>query len=173
MVVTVNLTKMEENAVQEVIELGGEGIIRCIQCGACSSICPIAMAGMELYNKKLFKKLLSGYREEIIEDPSPWACVACNRCVEICPRDVKPFQVVFAFRRLQAREFAMPMTVLGSLKSLYEKGHAVYSEAGEIRKKLGLPEVPPSTLADPKALEEVQILLKNSEIAKMGVIPMG
>ena len=173
MVVTVNLTKMEENPIPEIIKLGGEGIVKCIQCGACASVCPVSLVGMPLYNKKLFKMLLSGFQEEIIEDPSPWACVACNRCVEICPRDVKPFQVVFAFRRLQAREFAMPMNVLGGLKNLYEKGHAVFSEAAEIRKKVGLPEVPPSTLADPKALEEVQILLKNSEIAKMGVIPMG
>jgi len=100
---TVNLTQKDRKAVlAQMIEVGGEGLTKCIQCGACASVCPVAITGLPLYCKRLFRFLQTGHLEEIIDDASPWACVACNRCTEICPRGVDPFHVVFAFRRIQA-----------------------------------------------------------------------
>ena len=42
----------------------------------------------------------------------------------------------------------------------------------EARKKVGLPEKPPTTDSDEKALQELKTILKNSKLAELGLIPM-
>jgi heterodisulfide reductase subunit C len=166
-----NLTQMDKGEIiAKVIENGGRGITKCIQCNACASVCPVAKAGFPLYGRLLFRKLQTGHFEEIIEDPSSWACQACNRCTEICPRDARPFDMVFAFRRMQAAELAVSTSAFTPLMNLHATGHAVYSEASkELRKKVGLPEAPITSIENEKAQEEVRTLLDNSPMGELGI----
>ncbi len=162
--------KKKEEIIQKIEELGGDGVTKCIQCGACASICPVAQAGFPLFCRMLIRKLQTGHLEEIIEDPSSWACQACNRCTEICPRDAKPSEIVFAFRRIQAEELAISTSAFTPLMNFYEKGHSVYNEASrESREKVGLPPEPPTALNDEKALKELQTLLEDSPMADLGI----
>lgn len=166
----INLTQMDKEIIQKIIDHGGKGITKCIQCNACASVCPVAKAGFPLYGRLLFRKIQTGHFEEIIEDSSSWACQACNRCTEICPRDAKPFEIVFAFRRIQANELAISTSAFTPLMNLHATGHAVYSEASkELRKKVGLPEVPVTSIANEKAQEEIRTLLDNSPMAELGI----
>ncbi len=165
-----NLSQMDKDeVVRRIVELGGEGIQRCVQCGACASTCPVALAGFDNYCKILIKRLLSGQVEEYLDDASTWACVACNRCTEICPRDVKPADIVFAFRRIQASEMAISTSSLTPIMNLHSKGHAVYNEQSrQLREKVGLPPVPPTSAGDQQAQKEIQTLLENSPMADLG-----
>ena len=161
-----------EALVEEVIRYGGTEIKRCIQCGSCMSVCPVAITGFDYPNKKLFKLVMLGLREEVLEDPSPWVCVACGRCIEVCSQDVNPMSIYFAFRRIQVREFSIPAAAKEALRLLYETGHAIpVSGVERARKELGLPEIPKSTLSDPDALREVQEILKSTVIAELGILP--
>ncbi|WP_457549526.1 4Fe-4S dicluster domain-containing protein [Archaeoglobus sp.] len=165
-------TELEKKVAEIIKELGAERIMYCMQCGACASICPLARVGFEWYNKKLIKALIIGLKDELLDDPTPWACVACNRCTEVCPRNVSPFEVMFAMRRLMAEEYAIGTLAIEGLRSLYEYGHAVYMTGREARKKVGLPEKPPSTESDPKALEGLRKILKQTKLADLGLVPM-
>ncbi len=166
----VKLPHAENDVVSEVSRFGGEGINKCIQCGACMSVCPVAMAGFNYPNKKLFKLIILGLRSEVLYDPSPWACVACGRCIEVCTRDVNPFSVYFAFRRIQTREFSIPAAAEEALRLLYETGHAVVAENYDLRDELNLPDLR-SALNDENALDEVRKILEMSEIAQLGILP--
>jgi len=168
---TLNLTQMsKDEVIAAVIENGGTGITRCIQCNACASVCPVAKAGFSLYGRLLFRKLQTGHYEEIIENPSSWACQACNRCTEICPRDARPFEIVFAFRRMQAKELALSTSAFTPLMNLHATGHAVYSESSKaLRKKVGLPEQPVTSISSEQAQQEIQTLLDNSPMAELGI----
>jgi len=173
-----NLTEFAEREKEEgkvseiIIQFGAENLMACMQCGACASICPLARVGFEWFNKKLIKAILVGMKEELLDDPTPWACVACNRCTEVCPRRVSPFEVMFAMRRLMVEEFAIPTLAIEALRALYEYGHAVYMTGREARKKVGLPEKPPSTDSDEKALQDLRTILKETKLAQLGLIPM-
>lgn len=169
-----NLSAGEPGFVAEIKELGGKGILECIQCGKCASVCPMVLAGFPVFNKKLFHAIHMGARELLLDDASIWACQSCNRCTEICPRDVRPFEVILAMRRVAVREFAIPALATDGLKSLYDVGHAVYlKESGPTRQKVGLPEKPPSTISYPEALKELQAILQQTALAETGLIPMG
>ncbi|RUM34497.1 MAG: heterodisulfide reductase [Archaeoglobus sp.] len=164
--------EFEKKVSELIIEFGAENLLACMQCGACASICPLARVGFEWYNKKLIKAILIGMKEELLDDSTPWACVACNRCTEICPRQVSPFEVMFAMRRLMVEELAISTLAIEGDRSLYEHGHAVYMTGREARKKVGLPEKPPTTDSDEKALQELRTILKNTKLAELGLIPM-
>ena len=42
--------------------------------------------------------------DELLEEESPWLCVSCSACEEMCPMDVKPFEICLAIRRWQSRK---------------------------------------------------------------------
>nr|WP_252381671.1 4Fe-4S dicluster domain-containing protein [Desulfovulcanus ferrireducens] len=168
-VLKIEKEKIDE-AVQKILELGGEGILKCVQCGACSGVCPGVRVGLTSLCRLLIRKLLNGQLEETIEDMSTWGCQACNRCTEICPQGVRPMEVVFAFRRYQASELAMSTSAFGPQMNLYEKGHAVITDAAaQNRKKVGLPENPPTALNNEQAQKEIQTILDNSPMADLGI----
>jgi len=168
------LDRGREDFIAEIRNLGGTELLECIQCAKCASICPMALAGFPFFNKRVIHAILSGARELLLDDASIWACQSCNRCTEVCPRKVNPYEVVLAMRRVAVREYAIPTLSMDGLKSLYDYGHAVYlKNAGEARQKVGLPQTPPSTLADPVALGEVRAILRKSVLADLGLIPMG
>ena len=48
-----------DEAVQTIIENGGHGILNCIQCGACSAVCPGVRAGFPLLCRNLIRHLLN------------------------------------------------------------------------------------------------------------------
>ncbi|MGB9802420.1 4Fe-4S dicluster domain-containing protein [Desulfofundulus sp.] len=169
----VKLSEGDPNLVDEIRELGGEELLECIQCAKCASTCPMALAGFPFFNKRIVQAILLGLRDTLLDDSSIWACQSCNRCTEICPREVNPFEIIQALRRVAIREFAIPTLSIEGLKSLYDTGHAVYlAGAGNTRAKVGLPDKPPSTIANPEALKELQALIQKTALADLGIIPM-
>jgi heterodisulfide reductase subunit C len=75
---------------------------------------------------------------------------------------------------MAVREYALPATAVEGIRSLYDVGHAVYlSESGNPRRKLGLPEKPPTTLSFADARREVQAIIRQTVLAELGIIPMG
>jgi heterodisulfide reductase subunit C len=168
-----NISEGEVGFSDEIIKLGAEELLDCIQCAKCAAACPMVLAGFEFFNKRIIQSILIGQKEILLDDNSIWACQACNRCTEVCPRKVEPFAVVMAMRRSAIREFALPTLAIEGLKSLYDVGHAVYfANAGENRKKVGLPEKPPTTANNPQALKELRILMNKSVLSSLGIIPM-
>ncbi|WP_028583863.1 4Fe-4S dicluster domain-containing protein [Desulfogranum mediterraneum] len=161
--------KKIDEAVATIIGFGGTGILNCVQCGACSAVCPGVKAGFPLLCRNLIRSLLNGQLEEIIEDSSSWGCQACNRCTEVCPQGVRPQEVVFAFRRYQANELAFSTSAVTSQMNLYETGHAVFTDPKELRRQVGLPEVPPTSAFNKQAQEEIQALIDNGPMGELGL----
>ena len=158
-----------DEAVQTIIENGGHGILNCIQCGACSAVCPGVRAGFPLLCRNLIRHLLNGQLEEIIEDSTSWGCQACNRCTEVCPQGVRPQEVVFAFRRYQANQLAFSTSSITSQMNLFETGHAVYTDPRQLRRQVGLPEETPTSAFDEQARKEIQTLITSSPMGELGL----
>ena len=94
----------------------------CSECGRCTSECPANITGKKLSPRKIMmdvrdraeevgksldnkkstntKSLFSDYisKEEI------FACTSCNACVEACPININPLEVILELRRFSALE---------------------------------------------------------------------
>ncbi|MEO6521156.1 MAG: (Fe-S)-binding protein [Mucilaginibacter sp.] len=96
----------------------------CTECGRCTSVCPANITGKLLSPRKIMmdtrdritevgnnidkqgkefkddKSLLDTYitREEI------WACTSCNACVEACPVNINPLEIIIGLRQFAVME---------------------------------------------------------------------
>lgn len=59
------------------------GILKCIQCGMCTSVCPAARQ-TDYDPRELVKRVLDK-DESLIEDETLWDCFYCYTCHSICP----------------------------------------------------------------------------------------
>jgi heterodisulfide reductase subunit C1 len=59
------------------------GLLRCVQCGMCTSSCPGAMHS-DFNPRDMIEKILEG-DETVIEEESIWNCFYCYTCHSICP----------------------------------------------------------------------------------------
>lgn len=106
----------------------------CTECGRCTSECPANITGKKLSPRKIMmdvrdratefgdgirkegekfedgKSLLGDYitAEEI------WACTSCNACVQACPINIDPLEIIMDLRRyLVMEESQMPAELVG------------------------------------------------------------
>ena len=60
-----------------------EGVLKCVQCGMCTSTCPAARHSD--YNpREIIERVLDG-DVSIIEDDCLWNCFYCYTCHSVCP----------------------------------------------------------------------------------------
>lgn len=64
-----------------------EKIKSCIQCGTCSASCPTAYA-MDYTPRQLWRLMLLGLEEEVLNSRTFWLCTTCACCTVRCPRGI-------------------------------------------------------------------------------------
>ena len=96
-------------------------------------------------------------------------CTTCYACQERCPRDVKIVEIVKAVRNVAAHEGYMALAHKKTGSFVAKTGHAVpiNDKVKALRAEIGLPEVPPTTISDEAALEEVQTLIKATKFDEL------
>lgn len=115
----------------------------CTECGRCTSVCPANITGKLLSPRKIMmdtrdrmeevgknidkhgvehqdgKSLLDDYitREEI------WACTSCNACVEACPLNIDPLEIIVELRRYAVMEESVaPASINAMLGNVENNG---------------------------------------------------
>ncbi|MFN0293412.1 4Fe-4S dicluster domain-containing protein [Pedobacter helvus] len=115
----------------------------CTECGRCTSVCPANITGKLLSPRKIMmdtrdrleevgrnidkhglehqdgKSLLDDYitREEI------WACTSCNACVEACPVNIDPLEIIMDLRRFAVMEESVaPASINAMLGNVENNG---------------------------------------------------
>ncbi len=115
----------------------------CTECGRCSAACPANITGKLLSPRKIMmdtrdrleeigkqidknkafqedgKSLIDDYikREEI------WACTSCNACVEQCPVNINPLEIIMGLRQYAVMEESQaPSSVNAMFNNLENNG---------------------------------------------------
>ena len=141
----------------------GGDLLYCFNCSSCISGCPASEADPPLLIRNLARMVLLGLEDELLEEDSPWLCVTCSRCEEMCPQDVKPFELLLAIRRWQCREDDTRLPPV--LPELYERGYTQAVEGGEMREAVGLEKL--AAISEyPDLLKKFQAMLMEIEIVK-------
>ncbi|WP_458404187.1 ferredoxin:CoB-CoM heterodisulfide reductase subunit HdrC [Methanobrevibacter sp.] len=72
-----------EQIIRDVKNSRDDGVLKCVQCGMCTSTCPAARHSD--YNPRdIIERVLEG-DETIIEDDCIWNCFYCYTCHSVCP----------------------------------------------------------------------------------------
>jgi heterodisulfide reductase subunit C len=117
----------------------------CTECGRCTSECPANLTGKKLSPRKIMmdtrdrldevgknidansgtfqedgKSLLGDYisKEEI------WACTSCNACVQACPVDIDPLNIIMKLRNYATMEESSAPGELNAMMSNVENNGA-------------------------------------------------
>ena len=74
----------------------------CVNCGTCTALCPL---GIELLPRRLFRYVLMGAKDKVIENTnSIYSCLLCRMCEDNCPAGVHIAENVRALRTYVNRE---------------------------------------------------------------------
>ena len=79
----------------------------CIQCGTCSSSCPMAVY-MDVPPRKIIAMIKNGFREEALKSFTIWLCPSCYTCQVRCPAKIKITDVMYALKRKAIEEKIYP-----------------------------------------------------------------
>lgn len=139
---------------------GGEKVRMCFQCGTCTAGCPSGRR-TSYRVRKLMRMAQLGLKEEIVGSEELWECSTCYTCVERCPRAVPIVDIIVALRNIAVAEGHIFDNHKKTAQNLYKTGHTVgiNDKIKAQRKELGLPEVPPTVLANPAAMADLDKIL--------------
>ncbi len=120
----------------------GETLLRCYQCGRCTSACPVADIEPS-FNPRLFLQKILLSDELIAEEQLVWNCLTCEQCEVHCPEMVKiPHILILAkVRGLMAGN--VPAAALDRAKTIVSQGRSlpVSPPMLKTREKMGLPDL--------------------------------
>ncbi len=99
----VKLTKNKKNIQfrEKVMELAGDDVIKCYQCGECSGGCPEA-AAMDLLPNIVMHKIQLG-DESVLDSNTFWICSSCLVCSARCPKGIDIAKVMESLREIKLR----------------------------------------------------------------------
>jgi len=120
----------------------GKTLLRCYQCGRCTSACPVADIEPG-FNPRLFlqKVLLSD--ELIAEEQLVWNCLTCEQCEVRCPEHVKIPHILILTKVRGLMKGNVPPAALDRARNIVSIGRSleVSSPMLKTRDKMGLPDL--------------------------------
>ena len=145
---------------------GGEKLMRCFQCGTCTSDCPIARFSDVYRPRQIIRMAQLGLKDRVLKSDTLWLCASCFTCTDRCPQDVEVASVIRVLRNLAAEQGFIPQVFREECASILESGYAYKIPELRVKKResLGLPPLPkgnPESIK--KTLCEVHLLKQMSK----------
>ena len=140
---------------------GGEKLMRCYQCGTCTSDCPVARFSETYRPRQIIRMAQLGLEDRVLKSDAIWLCAACFTCTDRCPQDVEVASVIRVLRNMAAEQGMMPQVFKEEAASILESGYAYRIPELRLKKRetLGLPPLPkgnPESIR--KSLQGVNLL---------------
>jgi heterodisulfide reductase subunit C2 len=123
---------------------GSEKILKCFQCGTCTSDCPVARFSDSYRPRTLIHMAQLGLKDRVLKSDTLWLCASCFTCTDRCPQDVEVANVIRVFRNLAAENGCFPQIFREQAQILLESGYAYKIPELRIKKRetQGLPPLP-------------------------------
>jgi heterodisulfide reductase subunit C len=123
---------------------GGEKLMRCFQCGTCTSDCPVAKFSDTYRPRQIIRMAQLGLKDRVLNSDTLWLCAACFTCTDRCPQDVEVASVIRVLRNLAAEQGRIPQVFKEEAASILESGYAYRIPELRLKKRetLGLPPLP-------------------------------
>lgn len=132
--------------VKDVTDLSWKNLMdayTCTECGRCTSNCPANITGKKLSPRKIMMDTRDRLEEvgknidknkEFVDDGKNlhsyiseeelWACTTCNACVESCPVNINPLEIIVEMRRFKVMEQSQAPAPINSMFTNVENNQA-------------------------------------------------
>ncbi len=97
----------------------------CFTCWSCATECPVNIFTSRLNPSNIVRMVHFGLIDELVDEPSIWYCLGCNRCSHICPTSVKPGTLIAYIRREAMVRKGISPEITMSLFNLHRQFHRV------------------------------------------------
>ncbi|MBS7632829.1 4Fe-4S dicluster domain-containing protein [Candidatus Bathyarchaeota archaeon] len=123
---------------------GAEKLMRCFQCGTCTSDCPIARYSESYRPRQIIRMAQLGLEDRILDSDTLWLCASCFTCTDRCPQGVEVASVIRVLRNLAAEKGHIPQVFKEQFSSILESGYAYKIPELRVKRRetLGLPPLP-------------------------------
>ena len=123
---------------------GSEKLLKCFQCGTCTSDCPVARFSDTYRPRTIIRMAQRGLKDRVLKSDTLWLCAACFTCPDRCPQDVEVASVIRVLRNLAAEKGCFPQVFKDQAGSVLESGYAYKIPELRVKKRetLGLPPLP-------------------------------
>ena len=97
-------------------------LMGCIQCGKCTGGCPLARKTV-LNIRSLVYTMLVEPELDVNAHQELWDCTCCFTCVQRCPKDVRPAELIIELRGQMVEGGRIPETVGAALMGVFRQGN--------------------------------------------------
>jgi heterodisulfide reductase subunit C len=142
---TIKASEMDPKFKYEISKMhGGEKLMRCFQCGTCTSDCPVARFSDTYRPRQIIRMTQLGLKDRVLSSDTLWLCAACFTCTDRCPQDVEVASVIRVLRNLAAEQGCVPQVFKEQCSCILESGYAYKIPELRVKKReqLGLPPLP-------------------------------
>lgn len=160
-----NASDLDENFRYEITaKVGAKSLLKCIQCGVCSSGCTVTEY-VDMQPHRVVASCLLGLREEVLSSQAIWTCSLCHRCTERCPKNVDYSFILALLRNLSVNEGRIPKEYSGTVVTIYDNGFVVPYTGGlkdnidRRRNRMSLPQI------IPPELDEIRYIIEATGLA--------
>ena len=101
-------SELDKKFLKEVVKHSEcDKILECIQCGTCSSTCPVSLY-MDYTPRKLMAMIKGGFKDDALKSKTVWICSSCYSCTVMCPAQIKITDVMYALKRMAIEKGVYP-----------------------------------------------------------------
>lgn len=147
-------------------KVGAKSLLKCIQCGVCSSGCTVTEY-VDLQPHRVVASCLLGLRDKVLSSNAIWTCSLCHRCTERCPKGVDYSFILALLRNIACKEGNCPEEYRITIQTIHDNGYVVPYIGGlakninRRRERFGLPK-----LVAPD-LKEIDIIMEETGIGNL------
>lgn len=87
----------KKKELEKILEISGENIKDCMQCGKCTAGCP-ASSSMDILPHQVIRLLQLGQLDKVANSQTIWSCASCFTCTTRCPRNIDLAKLMEAVR---------------------------------------------------------------------------
>jgi len=162
-----NAADLDKNFRYEIsAKVGAKSLLKCIQCGVCSSGCTVTEY-VDMQPHRVVASCLLGLKDEVLSSQAIWTCSLCHRCTERCPKNVDYSFILALLRNMAVKEGTIPKEYSITVVTLYNNGFVVPYTGGlkdnidRRRKRMGLPQlIPPN-------LDEIRFIIEETGLGDL------
>ena len=162
-----NASDLDQNFRYEISEkVGAKSLLKCIQCGVCSSGCTVTEY-VDMQPHRVVASCLLGLKDEVLSSQAIWTCSLCHRCTERCPKNVDYSFILALLRNMAVREGMIPKEYSSTVVTIYNNGFVVPYTGGlkenidRRRTRMGLP------LLLPPNLDEIRFIIEETGLGDL------